>query len=179
MHAGRIDDMHASVIIILGANADLNRAFYIHNPLFHSLVKHSAMIHTRQIIIRPSVGMGVKLDQGQGAKFLRIGPQNWEGDVMISAKGQNPWPLSQNTRNMRLKSCGKGRDIGVVKGQIPIVTYIEIRQRIDVPAMGGITGLQGARFTDGARAQPCAWPIGHRLIKRNTRDRKIHALQIF
>ena len=80
---------------------------------------------------------------------------------------------------MRLKSCGKGGDIGVIKGQISIITYVILRQWVDIPAIGRITGLQAARLPDGPRTQPCAGAVGHRLIKRHARDREIYACQIF
>ena len=152
MHCGRIYDMHTSVIIILGANADLNGAFDIHDPFLDGFIKHGPMIHTVWVIIGPSIRMGVKLNQTNRPIFFRIGPQNRKGDVMIAAQGQTAGALCEDTRDMRLQSCGKGRDIGVIKGQIPIITNVKIRQRVYIPPIGWITGLQGARFSDCARA---------------------------
>ena len=178
MHRPRVDGGDAQRIVVVGANADLNRAFGVDDPAFHRLVEHGAMVDSGKIIIGPGVGMGIEMQQAERAVFLGIGTQDRKADIVIAAQRQAGGPTGQNGADMAGQRIGEIGDLGIIERQIAIVGHGEFAQRVKPPAIGRINRLQGRGFADGTRAKAAAGSVRHRLIERDARHRHIHPAQV-
>ena len=101
VHLARVDHIDAEVIFGCGANADLHRTPGVHQPGFHRLVKHGAVINPRQIIIGPQIGMRIKMDHCKGTKFFSIGPEDRKSDIVIAPQSDAACPGPKDFGDMR------------------------------------------------------------------------------
>ena len=92
---------------------------------------------------------------------------------MIPSQHKTGGASLKNGFDMRGQSVGKIAGFGIVKRQITVIDDVKLAHGIKAPPIGRIIGLQRASFADCPRTQPGAGPIGHRLIKRHTRNRQI------
>ncbi len=101
------------------------------------------MIHPLRRIIRPCVGMGIKLQQGHGPEFGHMGAQNRQGDRMIPAQADDIRPLGQNARNMRLNCGGRLRGLRIIQCHIAVIGNRKLlKRRETIPPKGRIKRLQ-------------------------------------
>ena len=178
MHRPRVKRIDPQSISIFGAYTDLYRSGRIDKTQLNRFVKHRPVINPRHIVIGPSVGMGVKLQQRNRPVFFCIGAQNREGNEMIPSQHKTGGASLKNGFDMRGQSIGKIAGFGIVKRQITVIDDVKLAHGIKAPPIGRIIGLQRAGLADCSGTQAGARPIGHRLIKWHASDRQIDARQV-
>ena len=178
VHRAGVDDVHAPAVGVRRADADLHRFRGVDQPQLDRLVDEGAVVDPLEIVVGPGIGMGVELDQRQGAVFLGIGLEDREGDEMVAAQGDGADIGGEDPADMRLDQARRLPDLGVIEGHVAVIHDGELAQRVEIPAVGRIVGLQGRGLADRARPEPRAGPVGHGLVEGHARHGEVHAGEV-
>ena len=179
VHRAGVDIFDTEIVITMGADADLNRAFGVHQPGFHRLVHEGAVVDPVHVIIGPEVGVGIEMYHTHRAILGGIGAQDRQGDEVIAAKSDRARICVQDACDMVGQGLGEGGGFGIVKGDIAVVDDVHVIEGVGGPAIGWVVGLQRACFTDGAGAETGAGAVGDGLVKGDACDGEIDARQVF
>src|SRR5690606_27741734 len=123
---------------------------------------------------RPGVGMGIEMDQVNGAVFFGMSPQARVGDEMIPAQQQRGGTGLQNSGYVLLDVIDAEQSALAVA----VVDHRQFGQRVYRPRPGSLPRQRQRSITDRSRAQPGTGTVGGGDVERHTADGDVDTCQV-
>jgi hypothetical protein len=142
------------------------------------LVEHRPVVDPLHVVVGPGVGMGVEVDEGDGAELLGIGAKDREGDVVVAPEGHRSRPGGKDAPDMGGERVREGRNSGVVEGHVAAVHDLQFLESGKGPAIGRIEGLEARCLADRAGAEAGAGAVRHGLVEWHAGDGEVHPGQV-
>ncbi len=131
----RKQHVHAHKIAAPSADAHLRRGGGVDQAVFNRFIKHGAVVERFGRIIRPSVAMGVKMQEAQRfAVFFGMRLQQRIGDEMVAAEGEHfGMAVLNDVQRVLLDGFAYGPRLVRVKPAIAVVDHRQIVKRSKAP----------------------------------------------
>ena len=134
-------------LVVVGAQADLNRAFRHDDALLGGVKEHGAVVDAA-VFVAPGIGMGIEVNQRQRAVLFRVRPQNRVRDEVVAAHGQRRHIVLQNVGDLRGDGVGGGFGAAGIEQQIAVIDDGDAVEGVEIP---GRTVGAHEKFVDAAR----------------------------
>ncbi len=172
-----VDDRDTAVFRRMGADADLDRAVRIDQPLAHGAGDEGAVIDPASVV-EPGVLMGVEMHERERTMLGGMGFEQRPGDEMIAAERKQEGAAVENGAGLPLDCRRCLGVIAIVKQAVAIVDHRHLGEEIAMERILRIVVEDRRCATDCLRPEAGARPIGGRGIKRDTPDDGVRALKI-